>query len=104
MNTSSPSSAADAIPVEVVTMGTDWDAMLSPLSEGRDSVKTGGGGNAPPSSVFIVSSQEQRGLILLYGLSKAIGAVWDHQGGCTGNHPVVIIKEMLLQHTHTHTD
>lgn len=40
MKTSSPSSAAEAIPVEAVTMGTDWDAMLSPLSEGRDSVKT----------------------------------------------------------------
>lgn len=40
MKTSSPSSAADAIPVEVVTMGTDWDAILSQLSEGRDSVKT----------------------------------------------------------------
>lgn len=40
MNTSSPSSVAEAIPVEAVTMGTDWDAMLSPLSEGRDSVKT----------------------------------------------------------------
>lgn len=40
MNTSSPSSVAAAIPVEAVTMGTDWDAMLSLLSEGRDSVKT----------------------------------------------------------------
>lgn len=40
MNTSSPSSVAEAIPLEAVTMGTDWDAKLSPLSEGRDSVKT----------------------------------------------------------------
>ncbi|TNN56224.1 hypothetical protein EYF80_033600 [Liparis tanakae] len=40
MKTSSPSSAAEAIPVEVVTMGTDWDAMLSPPSGGRDSVNT----------------------------------------------------------------
>lgn len=40
MKTSSPSSAAPAIPVEAVTMGTDWEAMLSPASEGRDSVKT----------------------------------------------------------------
>lgn len=40
MKTSSPSSAAEAIPVEAVTMGTDCEAMLSPPSEGRDSVKT----------------------------------------------------------------
>lgn len=38
---------------------------------------------------------------LLYSLSKAISAVWDYQSGSAGNHSVVIIKEMLLQHTKT---
>ena len=36
---------------------------------------------------------------LLYSLSEAVGAVGDHQGGGAGDHPVVLIKEMLLQDT-----
>ncbi len=45
--------------------------------------------------------------ILLYRLSEAIIAVWDDQSGSTGNHSVIIIKEMLLQQKHyltTHAD
>lgn len=40
IKTSSPSSAAGTISVEAVTMGTDWEAMLSTVSEGSVSVNT----------------------------------------------------------------
>ena len=36
---------------------------------------------------------------LLYSLSKAVCAVGDQQCGGAGDHPVIIIKEMLLQDT-----
>lgn len=36
-------------------------------------------------------------LSLLYGFSKAICTVWNHQCGSARNHSVLIIKEMLLQ-------
>lgn len=33
----------------------------------------------------------------LNGLGEAVGAMRDHQCGGAGNHPVVIVKEVLLQ-------
>lgn len=35
--------------------------------------------------------------VLLNGLGKAVGAMWDHQSGRAGNHSVIIVKEVLLQ-------
>lgn len=32
----------------------------------------------------------------LNGLCETIRAVWDHKGGSAGNHPVVVVKEVLL--------
>ena len=36
---------------------------------------------------------------LLDSLSEAVGAVGDHQRRGAGDHPVIVVKEMLLQDT-----